>query len=155
MYGQAKLYPQVIDWCYENDVRFVHLIRNNCLKMTVSRILARQRGLYHSTRAVAPSKVTLNADRILHQLDEMRNKVVQHQDAISRCRNIEVFYEDYVKREQDEAKRILEFLGVDYIAPLSSNLVKINPNSLRDLISNYDEIASRLRGSPYEHLLES
>lgn len=153
MYRQAKRYSEVVDWCKEHDVRVTHLIRRNSLKLVVSHILARQRGVFHSRKALAPTKVHLDTLKLARELEKMADRVQRHRDIFSDGPYLEVFYEDFVARQDDEARRILDFLGIDEFEPLTSDLVKINPNNLEDLIENYQAVADALVGTPYESLL--
>jgi hypothetical protein len=58
-------------------------------------------------------------------------------------------------RKEEETRRLLGFLGVDRFVPLTSRLIKQNPDSLREILENYDEIARTLRGTPFESYLET
>ena len=40
MYSQIKFFPQVIPWAKKNDVKIVHLVRKNVLKMLISQQLS-------------------------------------------------------------------------------------------------------------------
>ena len=44
----------------------------------------------------------------------------------------------------------LKFLEVDSAYELESDLVKINPDTLEDVIDNYEEIKDKLSGTPLE-----
>lgn len=62
---------------------------------------------------------------------------------------IEVRYESLASRE--EQRRILDFLEVDHaLSALTPRSVKQNSDHLRDLITNYDELAVLWRGTSLE-----
>ena len=47
---------------------------------------------------------------------------------------------------------ILAFLGVPNV-PLESDLKKVNPDNLSELIENYDDVVKRLRDSRFAQFL--
>ena len=66
---------------------------------------------------------------------------------------MEVVYEEYVRDQASWNARVLEFLQVP-VQDLNSDLKKVNPDVLRDLVTNFDEIADVLRQSPYAFCLD-
>ena len=48
---------------------------------------------------------------------------------------------------------IQPFLGISEVRPFKSDLVEINPGSLRNVIENYDETAVVLAGTEIEQFL--
>jgi hypothetical protein len=54
---------------------------------------------------------------------------------------------------EDATRRAFEHLGVDPV-PASTSLHRRNAGSLAELIANYDEVASALRGTAYERFLD-
>jgi hypothetical protein len=51
------------------------------------------------------------------------------------------------------AARICEFFGVP-LHPMKSKLVKLNPESLREMVTNYDELAEALSRTEFAGMLE-
>ena len=153
MYRQARRHHEVKDWCSDHNVRVIHLIRQNFLKLMVSGILARQRGVYHSKKALPPTKVRIATSRLVRDLDRMAHRVRQNRDIFSEGQYMEVLYEDFVARQDDETRRILKFLEINDFTPLTSDLVKISPNTLEDLIDNFQAVVETLAGTPYEAFL--
>ena len=54
---------------------------------------------------------------------------------------------------EDIARDICRFLGVDD-QPMHSKLVKVNPERLQDMVTNYDEFASVIAKSEFASLLD-
>jgi hypothetical protein len=54
---------------------------------------------------------------------------------------------------QETVDQICAFLGVKSV-PVESGYEKIAPPSLRDGVLNYEELARRLRGTPYDKYLD-
>lgn len=154
MYGQARRFPEVASWCEANDVRVVHLIRENFLKIIVSGKIAKQRGVYHSTRRLDAIKVRIDPRAIISQLEKIEAQVNMYRQIFSYGSYLEVNYEILVANTADEAKRLLRFLDVETDEPLTSDLKKINPNSLADLVENYNDVKNELLGSPFEKFLD-
>jgi hypothetical protein len=59
-YSQINRYPAIVSWVKQNDVKIIHLVRNNLFKRLVSHKIANIRNLCHSTRAVEPIKVRID-----------------------------------------------------------------------------------------------
>ena len=57
-----------------------------------------------------------------------------------------------IDREAVRAE-IQPFLGISEVRPFKSDLVEINPGSLRNVIENYDETAVVLAGTEIEQFL--
>lgn len=58
-----------------------------------------------------------------------------------------MFYEDLVEQRQDVLRKTQSFLGVAP-TPLSVTLRKQNPEPLRQLIANYDELYEAFKDAP-------
>ena len=153
MYSQAKKYPQVVEWIKANDVKVIHLIRSNTLKMMVSREVSRSRKIYHSSQKVSQMKVALNPYLLKYRLRRLTEQVEAYRRLFPDNPYTEVIYETFVANRQQETRRILDFLGVPEMVSLESALVKINSYSLADVIKNYDQVVRVLQGTSYEKLL--
>ena len=154
MYGQAQRYPEVIDWCRNNDVKVVHLIRRNSLKMVVSRKVAAKRGVYLSTRPVEAVTVNLDTRRLVRELRESERLVQRNRELFSALPYLETSYEEIMADRDQQLRRVLTFLGCEVNVQLSSELVKTSPDSLESLIDNYGEVRATLAGSRFEGYLE-
>jgi hypothetical protein len=152
-YEQVRKYPDILPWVLENDVRVIHLVRDNALKAVVSHFTAKKRGFAHATSQVARVTLRLPPAGLRAHL-EKREREIDRYRALFRDRPCcEVSYESFLARKEEETRRLLGFLGIPRYAPLTSRLVKQNPDSLRDILENYDEIARALRGTPFERHL--
>ena len=56
-YSQINKYPATISWIKQNDVKIIHLVRNNLLKRYVSNKIAIARDRHHSYEPLKPIKV--------------------------------------------------------------------------------------------------
>lgn len=150
MYGQADRFPEVVDWCYQNNVRVVHLVRRNSLKMIVSRQIAAKRGVYLSNKPVKPVSINLNVRRLKSQLRRADELVDANRRRFASLPYVEVVYEDFLADQASHLRRILEFLECESGVPLASDLVKTSPDSLEMLIDNYDDVRRALAGTAFE-----
>ncbi|HZD52497.1 MAG TPA: hypothetical protein VE175_05580 [Woeseiaceae bacterium] len=154
MYGQARRYPEVVEWCNAADVRVVHLIRRNALKTVVSRQVALMRGVYLSTGPVQPVSVTLDTRRLVPELERAGHLVEENRALFSSLPYVELSYEDFLVGQDEQVRRILSFLDCEENVQLSSELVKTSPDSLDKLIDNYEDVCRSLAGTPFEEYLE-
>ncbi len=153
MYNQAEKRPDIVRWLQENNVKVVHLIRENCLKTFVSLELAKKRGVYSSTKLLDKTKIVLDTERLQAQLEDRKNLIGIHRSMFEANPYIEISYEAFIKSRRLETKRLLAFLNVEETQKLTSELAKSNSNSLKDLIANYEEVAHQLKGSHFEEFL--
>ena len=66
-----------------------------------------------------------------------------------------IVYEDLIEKQglrPSEGERICGFLGVGH-HPMRSSYVKLNPESLADMVTNYDELAGVISRSEFAGLL--
>jgi hypothetical protein len=52
-----------------------------------------------------------------------------------------------------EIRTVIQILGIDRLIPLTSELVKVNPDSLEDIIENYSEEKQTLINTEFENFL--
>ena len=57
-----------------------------------------------------------------------------------------------IERATEIARRMCDFLGVSQ-HPMKSKLVKINPESLHDMVTNYEELAAAVSQTEFAGLL--
>ncbi len=154
-YEQARKYPDVLPWVLDNGIRVVHLIRENGLKAIVSHFTAKKRGLAHATSKVAKVTLHLPPRELMASLARREREVERYRALFREQPYCEISYESFLARKDEEARRLLDFLGIDRYSPLTSRLVKQNPDSLREILENYDEIARALRGTSFAAYLET
>ena len=92
--------------------------------------------------------------QLLRQLTRLSKQIHYYRSLLSGDRCLEVTYESFVANREAETRRVLGFLGIDHFLPLTSNLVKLNPESLEQIIENYDEVHAALRGTAFERFVK-
>ncbi|MGH8495707.1 MAG: hypothetical protein ACREVN_06195 [Gammaproteobacteria bacterium] len=145
------------------DIRIIHLRRDNLLKQYVSRVLLRKkRGTKdrpwraHVTSRVPSVSTRISPPKAIAAMRKLRDQYRDFDALVSRHRKIELVYERMfgsgtLSREAWDAVGELLELGP---ANVSSDLVKLNPTSLRAMVENYDELAAALAGTEFERHLD-
>lgn len=155
-YSQIRKYAATISWVKQNDVRIIHLIRNNLLKRLVSHKIANTRNLCHSTESVEPIKVYIDPVALKEDFKRRQKRFARYRKRfidVFEVPYIEVAYESLVSDYDAQIHQVLEFLDIDKRIPLTSELVKVNPDSLEDIIENYSEVKQVLINTEFEHFL--
>jgi LPS sulfotransferase NodH len=172
MYNQLSLWPKLTylmpmttrvlrdpalhSWLKNNHVLVVHILRKNRLKILVSHELAAQSGRFHSRDAGAGDRrvfIPLRGLKARLWRIELAERAARH--SIKGLPTIEIIYESYTSTSGPEDEtRLCAALG--QAAPtggLSSPLSKVSTDNLCDIVSNYDQVASHLRGTRFECFL--
>jgi LPS sulfotransferase NodH len=142
------------------EIRIIHLRRDNLLKQYVSFLLmGRPRVKHWQPHVIAPIpavRVHVPPDAALAY---MRRTVAQYQhfeQVFAKHRRMPLVYEETIDGNglrQDVADAICDFLEVSR-RPMSSPLVKVNPDDLSEMVTNYDELAAAVRHSEFARLLD-
>jgi len=155
MYSQLSYYRSLQRWITNRNIAIIHLIRQNALKKLLSSAVAKKTGQVHFARNKSIQKVFLNPQTILTQL----NRIVSLREGMKKKfpgnPYLEITYEQFFSDHFEELKRICAFLGIERAEiEFPHFLKKLNPDSLEDLIENYDEIAMLLKGTPHQKFLD-
>jgi hypothetical protein len=149
MRTQCDQFPMVVDFLLQEDVRIIHVVRRNVLKTLISRETARQRKLFHAKGSVPVAKITLDIASLRSALDRISDDNAYWTRIFGRSAYLQLSYEGFVTDKNTELHRIYEFLCVVPDHEVSSNLVKINPDDLSEVVSNFPEVRRALNATPY------
>jgi len=146
--------------------RFVVLDRKNYLQKILSSRLALARGRrfhYAAAEAVPETRVDIDVDdvQILGKHAPMREMFAYMDDQYARLRAaldgetvLELTYEDDIAADPRAAyTRICTWLGLEPV-PAETDLRRANTRAPREVISNWDEVARTLAGTPYAWMLD-
>lgn len=97
--------------------------------------------------------VRIEAVTVVRDLAMIAAETAKWRQRLENLEVMEVVYEEYVRDQASWNGRVLEFLQVP-VQELNSDLKKVNPDVLRDLVTNFVEIADVLRQSPYAFCLD-
>lgn len=155
IYHKADKYPGILANLEGNDTRIIHLVRRNVLKTHVSYLTAPLHKMHHPREGSAIRTVTIFIDpaTILQDLRKRIQYIERIRKLTAGFPVLEVGYEDFIADRDAEGARIQPFLSLKEIVPFQSDLVKINPDSLEQIIENYDEIREVLVGTEFEEFL--
>jgi LPS sulfotransferase NodH len=148
---------------YANDWRIVYLKRTNLLRQALSNIRANATGTYHHSSRSDDSEdsfsgLEVTPSNLLEMMKSREANLAQEQEILSDLPHLEITYErDLMEAEQHQetAEKVFDFLGLEAEGiQVSTELERINRGSLSELICNYGEVASELKGTPYARFLK-
>lgn len=149
--------PFVLRYILENeDVRVMHLRRHNLLKVHVSTLLMDKR---REVQATAPEEtvwIRVNPAKAIASMRKARALCESFDKTFERHPLLQIAYENLFDRKYLQAetcRRICDFLGVRQHR-MESQLVKLNPESLRDMVINYDELEDAISKTEFSDMLE-
>lgn len=142
----------------DEKLKILHLRRKNLVRWYVSRLVALQTSCWntYSRKKVLPlseRKIHVNVAEALASFESELRYHEQIERYYSKSQLLKVVYEDLVRSGDQEFSRIFKFLSIPDCRVRSST-VKINFEPLHDLITNYKEVESRLKNTPYSCFLE-
>jgi len=142
------------------DLKVIHLIRENRLRVQVSLLLAHASNRWFLPRSSSlddrngkPKRVALDVDA---WADYMARTAKRRKEVFSNFDQESVFRVTYTELVQDwdgATGRLQSFLGVEPCA-IPQETRKQNPEPLAELIENYAEVESVLRGTDQEWMLD-
>jgi LPS sulfotransferase NodH len=146
------------------DIRVIHLRRDNLLKQYVSKaLLTKKRGVSkerpwspHTTSPVPPVSTRISPVKAIKEMRKVRDLFNEFELFFARHRKIELVYEQMINGQSLSNAAwaaIGELLEIEP-AEAASNQIKINPGDLRPMVENYDELADALKGTEFERFLD-
>jgi len=150
---------QVTDAVLQNStIKKIVLRRRNVVRQYMSLQIALGNKNWGTRRANVHSGNKVHID--CNALQKFSEKVhSQHAVARGKIYNtgqqcLEIMYEDIVGPDREYfLKEVYDFLAVEYIPGIASDLIKQNPEPLSELIENFSEIEEALKGTAYEWML--
>jgi LPS sulfotransferase NodH len=158
MLDQAQRHPAVLAYLKKNGFRVVQITRENLLKTHLSRLRARQTGVYVSADQAPANKLVVPADSLLDDLEALaiENATLENLVQDLDLDHTNVVYERLAGEEHEsELPKLLAFLGLEADIRLQTKTVKLTPDDLRMAVMNYDELVAVLKESPHERFLSS
>ncbi len=156
MYNQLRR-PFALRYLQEQeDVRVMHLRRENLLKVYVSTLLMPKRKQLQATGPVQAVWIKVDPKKAIASLRKAQASYDSFEKAFERHSRLHLTYESLIDGAQlqgDAARSICEFLGVSQ-QPMKSQLTKLNPNRLQDMVTNYDALAAAVSRTEFAALLD-
>ena len=138
------------------DVRILHLRRHNVLKAHVSRLLMPKRARVQVFEPVDAVQVQVDPAEVVASMRIARSHYERFERLFEKHQRLPLAYEELFDGkylQAGTASRVCDFLGVSQ-HPMQSRIVKLNPESLRDMVSNYDELAEAVSRTEFADMLE-
>lgn len=104
-------------------------------------------------RKAPPVQVTISEQEFLTFMVRTEMTASHFDNLFREHPKLTVFYEDLLDRREEVFHQAQAFLGLDP-RPLTVTLRRQNPELLRDLLANYDELYEAFRGTPYAWMFE-
>jgi hypothetical protein len=138
---------------HDRGWKILTLRRRNLLRHVLSNMTIEATGTVHDRSGTAGHRqLHVDPQHVLHWIGIREQVGRDEQQALGDVPHEAFVYEDDLADSatwQSTADRAFAWLGLSAV-PVSANLKRRNPTDLSRLISNYDELAAALRGTPYE-----
>jgi hypothetical protein len=135
------------------DLRVIHLKRANILRTLMSRKIAGLQDTWTATRYDSVGVSTRRVEMAKQELEDgFRQTRMWESEADARFgkqRMLTVTYEELVGNPQGSYDRMLAFLGMRTQVP-RTGLRRQNPENLRDLLQNYDDLKQSFAGTAWQ-----
>jgi len=135
-------------------LRIIHLTRKNRLKTIVSLDIAFKTNQWSlsandKNKQLVEKRILLNTSTLIDRLEQIQEYETFIRDGFKDRHILEVVYEKLTTEPEETFQYIGAFLGVDDIELGKITLTKQNPESLEQLIVNYDEVYELLKNTKY------
>jgi hypothetical protein len=156
MYNQLSRPFAMRYFAGNDDIRVIHLRRHNLLKVHVSTLLMDEREQIQATAPTEAVWIRVDPAKAIASLRKARAYYESFDEAFARHPRLQVAYEslfDGPYLQEETGRRICDFVGVAYHR-MQSKLTKLNPESLRDMVTNYDELATAISATEFADMLD-
>jgi LPS sulfotransferase NodH len=140
------------------DLKVIHLTRRNRLRTVISLEIAFKTGQWTKSgrsSSLQEKRIRLEPPKLLRRLEQIEQGETATRLRFRDRRILEVVYEDMVRSPEEAFAAVGAFLGVDGIDPEKIPLKRQNPESLEQLIINYNEIKAMLKNTRFAEFLNS
>jgi hypothetical protein len=154
MYSQSRkfrLHPKKLT---QKNIRLIHLIRENPLKILISREISKLRGIAHTTKSLHQIMIQLDTHTLLSDLRSISAQTHHYKRIFQKLEHLEIVYEKLIRSLDKESPKILDYLGVDNNTHLISKTKKITSDNLRHVLANFQDVKNTLLGTPYYQFIE-
>ena len=139
------------------SIKIIHLQRKNLLRVHTSRLIAEKTDIW-STKSereigVNEKKVSVDVLKVIEDFETTSEHIKKTKDLFKNHEVLDVYYENLVNNQEEETVKILRFLGAQQMN-LKSQLKKQNPEKLKNLISNYEEVRGKVKDTEYSFWLK-
>lgn len=161
-YHQA-FHPEIWPWLEKRRPKVVWLRRENTIRQAVSVIINKQarngrvKRPQHTLKATADLHLALEPALVLRSARGLLAHDQRARQRLAPFETLPITYEQIVgpgnALNTDATRAICRFLEVPY-RKLSCDLVRVNPQPLADMLTNWREVEAAIRGSEFAGCLE-
>lgn len=140
------------------ELKAIHLTRRNRIKTVISLEIAFKTGRWTKSRSSGGSedkRLTLDPAKLLKRLEQIEDGESLTRARFSDRPLLEVVYEELVRSPREVFAVIGSYLGVSDIDPDKIRLKRQNPEPLKQLITNYEEVKAVLSNTRFEEHLQA
>ena len=136
-----------------DDLYVIHLKRRNILRTLISRKIAGIQDVWatdqHSGADSKEIAITFTVDELSEGFNQTKAWEQAGDDKFRNHPLISIDYEDLVSHPEQTFRKVTEFLGVRYQQP-ETKLRKQNIKSMRETVTNYEELKSAFSGTEWQ-----
>jgi len=141
----------------QNDrtIRILHLRRHNLLKVHVSRLLMGKRERVQATGPVEAVRTHVDPEQAIAAMRKARARYQRFEALFGGHPRLQLTYESLFEGQglsEATTAAICDFLDVPR-HPMRSKLTKLNPESLQDMVTNYEELAAAVARTEFAEFL--
>ncbi|VEP18894.1 putative Sulfotransferase [Hyella patelloides LEGE 07179] len=158
-YYHARKGKQQEIWQYledRQDIKIIHLVRRNLLKVHVSQQMALATNswyLKNGKKLDSNTIIELDYEQTRRAFEETKKLEAENEIFLKNHQILKIFYEDIVQNNVLEMEKIQNFLEVKH-TPVYISTKKQSTKSLPKKIKNYSELKTSFQGSPYASFFE-
>lgn len=147
-----------LPYLYKKGFKCIYLRRENLVFHALSHIRARIYGYQEKKTSKEASKggILIDPDYILSWIKISESMENYEKRLISKVPHLSLTYENNLQHEkvhQSTVNNICDFLGIKS-SPVTANLRKISPRTLKESLTNYEDIQKCLSKTQYRKYLE-
>jgi LPS sulfotransferase NodH len=134
------------------ELKIIHLTRRNLLRTVISLEIAFKTGQWtQSGKSGVPreKRVLLDPLKLIQRLEQIEEGESATRRRFCDRQILEIVYEDLVRSPQEVFESVGRYLGVAGIDPGRIRLKRQNPETLQQLILNYDEVQAVLQNTRF------
>lgn len=141
-----------------DEFKIIHLMRRNRLQTLVSLAIAFKTDIWLQRNSqkripVDRKKVRLEPENLIAQIMQIEAWESETRNRFAHRNVLEIYYEDLVNDFRSIAEKAIRFVGAERWKLNRVAYKKQNPESLAQLISNFDEVTEALKNTPWEQYL--
>jgi len=142
-----------------NKFKVIHLTRRSRLRTILSLEIALKTNQWKvrtdSNVRSGDKRVHLDTTDLVERIDSIRKMEIDTRERFKSWQLLEVVYEDLTAHPAAGFQRISAFLELKDVDHSKNIFKKQNPESVKDLIINFNEVAQTLVGTSYEEYLNT